>query len=210
MVGVIEKLENNELVLLMYLADELPAEDRLEVEQMLSIDPSLRAEHERLQHAQEFVHNSLRFLDDASPNLVNVDFAARQVGRELRQRLARPKARPMVAPQDQPARSWRWFYPTAAAASIAILVMLWLGRQAAPIPMPHMNSGNNTELADSQSEVNVNLLMQSLQPPADADQGDAKPITSADDDSRQVALGDAMPQDEISQYLLSAGNNGGN
>ena len=35
---------NNESLLLMYIADELPAEDRVEVEQMLTIDPGMRAQ----------------------------------------------------------------------------------------------------------------------------------------------------------------------
>jgi hypothetical protein len=46
--SLLQQLENNEAVLLMYLADELPAEDRLEVEQLLARDAGLRAELERL------------------------------------------------------------------------------------------------------------------------------------------------------------------
>ena len=60
---MLEQLENNEFVLLMYLAGELPAEDRVEVEAMLSTDPILRAELDRLQSAQEAIGDALARLD---------------------------------------------------------------------------------------------------------------------------------------------------
>ena len=109
MVRVIEKLDNNEQVLLMYLADELPAEDRLEVRQMLEVDASLRHEFEHLQSAHQLIGEQLAHLDDASPLAVNADFAARRIGREIRQRLRRPKAAPAASTLDRPVRSWRGF-----------------------------------------------------------------------------------------------------
>jgi anti-sigma factor RsiW len=197
MISVIEKLDNNEQVLLMYLADELPAEDRLEVQQLLEVDGSLRHELEQLQFAHRFVGERLAQLDHASPLPVSIDFAARQIGREMRQRLARPKAAPAATKMDRAARSWRWLYPTVAAASIAIIAMVWLGRQASPVNpyattgLPHMPAN---PAADPQSDANVALLLQSLQP--------------MDDEPRQVALADGLPQDDVSQYLLEASTGG--
>ena len=49
---VLEKLENNEFILLMYLADELPAEDKAEVDQLLATDRGLRAQWVELRAAQ--------------------------------------------------------------------------------------------------------------------------------------------------------------
>ena len=194
MVRVIEKLDNNEQVLLMYLADELPAEDRLEVRQMLEVDASLRREFEQLQAAQQLIGAQLAHLDDVSPLAVNADFAARQIGREIRQRLARPKPAPAASMIDRPVRSWRWLYPTVAAASIAMIAMVWLGRQASTgsnpyTPVPQMTP--SPIVADAQQpDPNAALLIQSLQP--------------ADDEPKQVAVVDGMPQDDVSQYLLDA------
>ena len=38
---LLHNLENNQAILLMYLADELPAEDRREIDQLLLVDASL-------------------------------------------------------------------------------------------------------------------------------------------------------------------------
>src|SRR5690349_24514678 len=50
---MLQRLENNESVLLMYLAGELPAEDRAEVEQQLAADAGLRATLERLRETND-------------------------------------------------------------------------------------------------------------------------------------------------------------
>jgi hypothetical protein len=201
---VIEKLENNEQVLLMYLAGELPAEDHEEVDQMLSVDAGLQMELAHLLDTQNFVNGKLGLLDDISPMRVTVDFAARQVGREIRQRQALPRIPARVAKSEQPVRSWRWLYPTTAAASIAILLMIWLGHQATSTNSPYSMFPRIPSLVVADQSETTNLLMESLQGPVGTDAPDAKPLATADDDSRQVALGDATPQDEISQYLLNA------
>lgn len=205
---MIEKLENNEQVLLMYLAGELPAEDHEEVDQMLSVDAALQSELAYLLDAQNFVNGKLSLLDDISPMPVTVDFAARQVGREIRQRQALPRIPAPVAKSEQPARSWRWLYPTTAAASIAILLMIWLGHQATTSSSPYSPFPRLPSLAVADQSEATNLLMESLQGPVGNDPPDAKPLGASDDESRQVALGDAMPQDEISQYLLNASAGG--
>ncbi len=43
MASFIQELENNEALLLMYFTDELPVDDRAEVEQMLASDAGMRA-----------------------------------------------------------------------------------------------------------------------------------------------------------------------
>jgi hypothetical protein len=153
------------------------------------------------------VNAKLSLLDDISLMRVTVDFAARQVGREIRQRQAFPRIPARVAKSEQPARSWRWLYPTTAAASIAILLMIWLGHQASLTNSPYSPFRMPSLVVADQSEA-TNLLMESLQGPVGTDQPDAKPLVTTDDDSRQLALGDAMPQDEISQYLLNASAGG--
>lgn len=207
---MIEKLENNEQVLLMYQAGELPPEDHASVEQMLRADASLRRQYQDLQALQIAVGEGLGRLDEISPMPVTVDFAVRQVGRAIRQQLARPKLAPAAAASDRPMRSWWWLYPTVAAASVAIVAMIWLNHQAnTPVVMqptaPQTLPDSLPSVADAQSytgESDDALLLESLSPPAGSDRQEAR---AADEDARQqVASGDAMPEDEISQYLLSA------
>lgn len=192
---MIEKLENNEQILLMYLADELPREDRTEVEQLLLVDGSMRRELEQMQAAQRWVADQMDLLDEMSPLPVSADFAARQVGRAMRQQLARPKPAHGAPAADRAVRSWRWLYPTVAAASIAIIAMVWLGHQAQPTNSPYSSVPRMgpSPLADSQNDSDDSLLIQSLK---------SEDRPASDEDPKQLA--EAIPQDEISQYLLSA------
>ena len=63
MSSLLQQLENNEAVLLMYLADELPAEDRAEVEQMLATDAGMRAALESLRDVTRRVDEGLAAAD---------------------------------------------------------------------------------------------------------------------------------------------------
>lgn len=215
---MIERLENNEQILLMYLADELPAEDRAEVEQMLKVDASLGRELKGLRAAQERVHETLGRLDDLSPLPVSVDFAARQVGREIRRELARPKIQYAAPVQDRQVRSWRWLYPTVAAASIAIIGMVWLGREATPsnpvavtgptvLPrMPYNGAGQfeGQPMAKSDDALLIDTLQREV---SGLESAEAK--SASDPGPGQLASsGDVMPHDEVSQYLLNIGAGG--
>lgn len=206
---MIEKLDNNEQILLMYLADELPAGDRADVERMLASDASLQRDWQELQALHTTVTNQLGRLDEISISTVNAEFAIRQVSRAMRQKMAQPKVLPLRAASEAQARSWWWLYPTVVAASVAIIAMVWLAHQQSPTRLPpslvpHVIPDTPDSLADSQNadETDDDLLIDSLEPPAAADHPDAR---AADEESRQqVATGDAMPQDEISRYLLTA------
>src|SRR5258706_8742588 len=63
MSNLLHELENNEAILLMYLAGELPEEDRIEVEQMLAGDPALRAELAELAALQDRVSGMMARAD---------------------------------------------------------------------------------------------------------------------------------------------------
>jgi anti-sigma factor RsiW len=63
MKSYLQKLENNEAILLMYLADELPPQDRTEVEQMLASDARMRGELEILRQTQRLAYDALGSLD---------------------------------------------------------------------------------------------------------------------------------------------------
>src|SRR4051794_36705438 len=64
MSNLLQQLENNEAILLMYLAGELPDADRAEVEQTLANDPALRAELAELTAVNDGVRTLLAQLDN--------------------------------------------------------------------------------------------------------------------------------------------------
>jgi hypothetical protein len=126
--SLLQQLESDQAVLLMYLADELPAEDRAEVARRLAADAGLRAELERLRSAYESFAAAVQ-RDDRSGRLpVPESVAVRRVGREMRQWHARrlaAAARPAaLAPMLR--YPW-WAYPVAAAASIVLAFLVWWG-----------------------------------------------------------------------------------
>jgi hypothetical protein len=100
----LQQLENNEAVLLMYLADELPPEDRVEVEQLLARDGGLRAELERLREMTDSLTLALTGADGvgiapAPPSPAHADAmsagqsaAVRRVSRVMSQQRAAREA----------------------------------------------------------------------------------------------------------------------
>ena len=85
MTSLLHQLENNEAILLMYLADELPAEDRADVEQQLASDPALRAELDELRGVQESFAGTMERLDVETRLPVSESVAVRRATRMLRQ-----------------------------------------------------------------------------------------------------------------------------
>lgn len=119
-------LQNNESILLMYLAGELPAEDRAEVESLLQSDQSLRAQLDELQATHDQITAQIRAADQATP-LVGQFSAARQVGAAIRQKHADAlRALENQAP-DLPHRQLSWWIagPLVGAACIALGMFLW-------------------------------------------------------------------------------------
>ena len=84
MTSLLHQLENNEAILLMYLAEELPAEDRADVEQQLASDPALRAELEELRATHDGVTSTIERLDVETRLPVSESVAVRRATRMLR------------------------------------------------------------------------------------------------------------------------------
>jgi len=121
MSSFLQNLSNNEAVLLMYLANELPADDRAEVEQMLHNDETLRAQFIELRLLYDSAHAGITSADATAP-LPSGFAAARHVGEAIRDRRA---GRPSVDDHDS-RRRFRWLiYPAAAAALLAIGMVSW-------------------------------------------------------------------------------------
>jgi len=150
---VIEQLNNNEAILLMYLAGELPGEDRLEVERMLASDAALRTQLDELQMAQDRTADALARLDATWPLPLSEQAAVRRTGRAIRQWLARPKDDERAAePRRQLRYPW-WAYPTAAAASIFVALLVWVyrGGPASHEPTPNQIFASHPEGPDDGS-----------------------------------------------------------
>ena len=114
MPSLLQQLENNEAVLLMYLADELPTDDLAEVEQMLANDPGLRAELESLRAAHATVLDGLHELDHQS--LPAVSDAVVHVSSPIACAGAHATTRSSTSPGWPRQASWRrcTFRPPAA------------------------------------------------------------------------------------------------
>jgi hypothetical protein len=124
---MLESLENNEAILLMYLAGELPAIDRQEVDQMLAADPGLRGELDRLLASQAAVEQGLAFLDHAE-SLPSADIAVRRIGRAMRQQqvlLATQASRNRQSAGRRLGLPF-WAYPGIAAAVVLVAFLVWV------------------------------------------------------------------------------------
>src|SRR3954447_3971073 len=100
---------DREAVLLLYLADELPSEDRAELERISSHDPSLAADLDRLRSLHGQVMGGLEELDAATPLRMSEEISTRRVMRELRQFQLESKSRAPVQLEASSLRPWpRW------------------------------------------------------------------------------------------------------
>ena len=135
MSSLLEQLENNEAILLMYLAGELPEADRLEVEQMLASDAGMRATLAELKSLQDGVGGVLARAD-AAQILSRREAAVRQVSRALSQGVQN-KSLGVINYAPGPRRRWpiAWMaYPIAAAAMLVIGMMLYSGNRPRNLP----------------------------------------------------------------------------
>ncbi len=115
-------LQNNEAVLLMYLANELPAEDRAEVEEMLTSDAQLRAMYESMRGAYDSLDSAFGRAE-ATLRIGSSFSAARSFGDTIR---GRNKAVASIDDHHETPRRFRWFiYPSAAAAVLGIGMLIW-------------------------------------------------------------------------------------
>jgi hypothetical protein len=120
----LQQLENNEAILLMYLANELPPQDQAEVSEMLASDPNLRAELEILRQTQDLAFDALRSLDALTRPAVP-PVVAQQRAWELIRRWVHRRHEPVsgmsIASRQLP---WRRI-GVAVAASMMISYYVW-------------------------------------------------------------------------------------
>ena len=193
---VIERLDKPQLLLL-YLAGELPADDKAEVERQLASDKSLAAELDRIASIRLKIEQGLTKLDRSSGLSLRSEAAGRQVGRDICRWLAQPKSAAPTAPAKRHHHLMPWLVPAGIAAAVVIGIMGWVGHQRAVSErqLAHNSAPQEQDrITVADSEPNMVLLEQSI-----------KEITN-DDDSGAIARLDAKDSvasgDEISQYLF--------
>ncbi len=176
---MLHELENNEAILLMYIAGELPEEERREVEQMLAKDSGLRATHDELRASWASAMSAVETLDHADAPPMNAEVAARQVGRLVRQWHAGmvPHASEPSDASVSTGRRVAWWQTTAAAAAVMFLgFLVYWGWTDAP---GQVNAG--TEVAQT----------------APSGDGDIRPSPGLAIDSRSRGFGDGKYNPDV-------------
>jgi hypothetical protein len=142
MKSYLHQLENNEGILLMYLANELPPADRAEVDEMLASDPNLRTELEILRQTEELAFDAIKSLDAATRPVVPPILLQHRVG-ELMNRWVHRHGEPALS-MPIAARQLPWRRMSlAAAASLMIGYYIWA------VYHPNYGSNNNNESANN-------------------------------------------------------------
>jgi anti-sigma factor RsiW len=131
-----EQLDQDALLML-YVADELSAEQRAELEGRLAGDPELAAELARLRDARDVCFAALARADGRGRLPMSEGVAVRRVGRAMRQwQVERELARNAAAPAAPRRKLAWWVYPSAAAAAIIVGFLVWSVRQPVGASMP--------------------------------------------------------------------------
>ena len=124
MSNLLSELENNEVVLMLYLAGELPQEDRIEVQQMVERDSALRAQciaMDRLLSRAALSFGTDTALSAAAP----VERARQRLSPVFRQWTTQRLSRPAPIPEPAIRRTPWLMYPLGAAAIILVAIAVF-------------------------------------------------------------------------------------
>lgn len=114
--------------LLLYVAGELPAEERVALQSRLAREPELVAQLERLREAHDACAEAIG-ADDAGTRLpVDEGVAVRRVSRTMRQWQIDRMRRPVVEERRRRGMPW-WSYPAGVAAALIVAFLTWSMRQ---------------------------------------------------------------------------------
>ena len=205
MAGMLDKLSGDDAVLLMYLADELPREDRAEVERRLKAQPALRQELDRLAELNTAIAGRLEALDEASPVPVSDDAAARLVVRTMLRHQFDLSQRPADPANGAKSTTLAplWYGIGAVAAAVIIFLGLW-GAGVIDVPVnthlpavvtgPSLVEETTTEVATDDTNANT---------PAALDRPNPAPATAVVDVSELTRSFEAEPTrlDEARMHL---------
>ncbi len=125
MKSLLPQLQDDEAILLMYVADELPPADRSVVERRLNTETSLRDQLDALRGVQAAAYAALHTTD--AQRLPGQGAGSRRVIRSIQKWLGgRAVEQAASAHKDRfRLRIPAWTYPVAAAAVLVVGFMLW-------------------------------------------------------------------------------------
>ncbi len=131
MKNYLQHLESNEAILLMYLGNELPEQDRAEVEAMLASDARLRGELENLRKTYQLAFDALESLDAITRPPMPPIAAQNRISQLVHEWASR--RRQSTAAVSGLRRQFPWWRSTfAAAASLMIGYYIWAVYHTAP------------------------------------------------------------------------------
>ncbi len=125
MSSTIQNLDR-ESILMLYQADELPAQDRSEVEAMLAGDAGLRALLEEIGSAHQSMSSALVTADASQPLPVPLTSSLRKVSAAMAQwHIDQLRAQPTMHARN--GRRYGWMYSAAAVAAMIVVTIfiLW-------------------------------------------------------------------------------------
>jgi anti-sigma factor RsiW len=124
--SLLQQLENNEAILLMYLSGELDAQDQAEVSQLLGADRGLAAQLKQMEMEQTSLLTTLATLDPPTSDATAAR-RLRDVSRLIKRWQVEQLTRPPAPVRRHTLGVPRWAYPVAAAAAVLCLVLGWWG-----------------------------------------------------------------------------------
>ena len=138
---------DRESLLVLYWGDELSVDDRRRVDEMLAVDPALRAELDQLNIAQQAMSASFAEADAKRPLPAPLSSSLRHVSGAMAQWQVDRLAKPTIAPQ-RAARRFGWMYGVGAAAAAIIITVFVLWSR--------VDDGKNDQLADLMNKIQSN------------------------------------------------------
>jgi len=161
--SLLQQLQGDDTLLLMYLVDELPAADRAEVERRLAADAKLRADLDRLTETYGSFISDMQALDGGSPMHADVSAAVRRASSAIRQWQARPAPAVTYGVERHSPSRWRvWTIPSAAAAIVLVVVGVSLYSGPTPrMPVVVVPPQAGPQTAQSDDAAMAKLITQS-------------------------------------------------
>jgi|SRR5581483_1092081 len=178
-------------LLMLYSADELSAEQRKRVEQMLSEDPSLRARLDEMLSAQEATRELFKAADAKTPLPAPVSSSVLRVCRAIQQWQVDRLARPAAHPRERRKLGWLYASASVAAALIVTVFVLW----------SRVDDGKNDHIAELAHQIEQQDDSKTADKPAEDQVADYTPTGGESDRQLTRAEGDMYTLSTLTDSL---------
>jgi hypothetical protein len=166
-----EQLTDNDAMLLLYLADELPDGERKDIAQQLEANPGLAAQLAAMNSVHQHYCSSIALLDEVDRDRLTAERAISAAAASVQSWNFGPrKIATPVAPHRN--RIWAWAAPISLAASVLVAALIWIEHRPAnsaenevaihgPATLP---KPTDDTAAANDSDTNLALLQRSFSP----------------------------------------------